>query len=145
MTSKHAESETITSRRVHPVDRLVGQRVRMLRLNRGMSQTALANQLGLTFQQVQKYERGTNRISASKLVEIAKALDVDVAGLFQDAIEPGATAAAAAAGFDDAPPTQVDVSIVRLLSQIRNTSLKRRVLALLTAVVENGESSEARQ
>lgn len=131
------------SRRVHPVDRLVGQRVRMLRLNRGMSQTALANQLGLTFQQVQKYERGTNRISASKLVEIAKALDVDVAGLFQDAIDP--SAAVANGGFEDSPPTQVDVSIVRLLSQIRDSGLKRRVLALLTAVVETGESAPARQ
>jgi transcriptional regulator with XRE-family HTH domain len=115
----------------------------MLRLNRGMSQTALANQLGLTFQQVQKYERGTNRISASKLVEIAKALDVDVAGLFQDAIDPNAVSANG--GFEDSPPTQVDVSIVRLLSQIRDSGLKRRVLALLTAVVETGESAQARQ
>jgi transcriptional regulator with XRE-family HTH domain len=60
----------------HPVDVIVGARVRAVRMARGISQTALADQLGITFQQIQKYERGANRVSASKLVEIATSLQV---------------------------------------------------------------------
>ena len=55
----------------HPVDVAVGARIRTIRKSRGLSQGALGAALGLTFQQVQKYERGANRVSASKLVEIA--------------------------------------------------------------------------
>ena len=60
----------------NPIDIMVGARVRAARITKGVSQTALADALGLTFQQVQKYERGANRISASKLVEIARSLEV---------------------------------------------------------------------
>ena len=63
----------------NPVDLHVGARVRMRRRLRGVSQEKLADCLGLTFQQVQKYERGANRISASKLYEIAAALQTPVA------------------------------------------------------------------
>lgn len=62
----------------HKVDIEVGKKIRVQRTMRKMSQTELGNRIGVTFQQVQKYERGSNRVSASKLVEIAQALDVDV-------------------------------------------------------------------
>jgi len=68
----------------HPVDIHVGQRVRMRRNQLGMSQTGLGEELGITFQQVQKYERGTNRISTSKLYEIATTLDVPITYFFED-------------------------------------------------------------
>src|SRR5262249_25765416 len=68
-----------------PVDRHVGSRVRMRRLMLGMSQTELADALGLTFQQVQKYEKGTNRIGASRLLHIAHILQVPLAFLFEGA------------------------------------------------------------
>jgi transcriptional regulator with XRE-family HTH domain len=64
-----------------PIDVAVGARIRAWRLHRNLSQTSLANALGLTFQQVQKYERGDNRVSASMLVRTAAALDVTVAFL----------------------------------------------------------------
>lgn len=67
---------------IHPVDRHVGARVRARRELMGLSQSRLAEALGLTFQQVQKYERGANRISASKLWDIAHTLKVDVAYFF---------------------------------------------------------------
>lgn len=67
----------------HAVDVHVGQRIRMIRKDRGMSQSELADALGITFQQVQKYERGFNRISASKMFEAAKALDVPPAWFFE--------------------------------------------------------------
>lgn len=75
---------------IHPVDLHVGRRVRDLRKTLGVSQGRLADALGLTFQQVQKYERGTNRISASKLWDIARALKVDVAYFFHGLPDPEA-------------------------------------------------------
>lgn len=67
----------------HPIDVHVGARVRMRRKLLGFSQEKLADQLGLTFQQVQKYERGANRVSASKLYEIGQALDAPVSYFFE--------------------------------------------------------------
>ncbi|MBI1682253.1 helix-turn-helix domain-containing protein [Caulobacter hibisci] len=66
----------------HPVDRHVGALIRAHRRAAGVSQEDLAKAIGLTFQQVQKYETGENRISASKLVEVARTLDVPIAALF---------------------------------------------------------------
>ena len=71
------------------VDIIVGQNIRNLRSNKKLSQSALAEEIGVTFQQVQKYEKGTNRVSASKLVAIAMALDVGVETLFSGV--PGAS------------------------------------------------------
>lgn len=79
----------------HPVDIAVGARIRLTRKARAMSQQALAEGVGLTFQQIQKYERGANRVSASKLAEIAALLQVPVAELF-------GSDAAAASGLTDA-------------------------------------------
>jgi transcriptional regulator with XRE-family HTH domain len=67
----------------HPVDEHVGARLRQLRKAVGMSQQVLGERLGLTFQQVQKYERGTNRVSASKLHEAALILGVSIADFFE--------------------------------------------------------------
>jgi transcriptional regulator with XRE-family HTH domain len=67
--------------RPDPIDVDVGARIRARRVFLGMSQTKLANALGLTFQQVQKYERGDNRVSASTLVRVGRALDISVATL----------------------------------------------------------------
>jgi transcriptional regulator with XRE-family HTH domain len=66
-----------------PLDVLVGARIRMCRLDRGMSQTVLAARIGVTFQQLQKFERGTNRVGAGRLSLIAAALDVSVGELFE--------------------------------------------------------------
>ena len=66
------------------VDRLVGLRITALRKARGMSQTALGNAVGVTFQQVQKYEKGQNRVGAGRLREIARLLEVPVSAFFED-------------------------------------------------------------
>lgn len=68
----------------HPIDIQVGHNVRMRRNQIGMSQETLGEKVGITFQQVQKYEKGTNRISASRLVEISRALGVKPAALLPD-------------------------------------------------------------
>jgi transcriptional regulator with XRE-family HTH domain len=92
----------------NPTDKYVGNRVRMRRLMLGMSQGALANQLGLTFQQAQKYEKGTNRISASRLQEMSYILQVPVPFFFE-----GAPQIASRVGKDAAapwPPTSLTFS-----------------------------------
>ena len=66
----------------NPVDKYVGSRVRMRRIMLGMSQEKLGEALGLTFQQVQKYEKGTNRVGASRLQQISEILQVPVSFLF---------------------------------------------------------------
>ena len=82
-------SPAVTKKVPEPVDRHVGSRVRMRRLMLGMSQTSLADKLGLTFQQVQKYEKGKNRMGSSRLQQIANILQVPVTFFFEDA--PGQT------------------------------------------------------
>ena len=72
-----------------PIDRYVGSRLRARRLGLGMSQTKLGQAIGVTFQQVQKYENGANRVGASNLYKMAKALGVDV-GFFYDGMPKGA-------------------------------------------------------
>lgn len=72
----------MTPKKPDPVDVEVGQRIRIQRLQSGLSQTSLAEQLGVTFQQVQKYEKGVNRVGAGRLTKIAKVLGVPVSTFF---------------------------------------------------------------
>ncbi|MCH8835368.1 MAG: helix-turn-helix transcriptional regulator [Proteobacteria bacterium] len=72
-----------------PIDRYVGSRLRVRRLGLGMSQSKLGQAIGVTFQQVQKYENGANRVGASNLYKMAKALGIDV-GFFYDGMPQGA-------------------------------------------------------
>src|SRR5436190_23122696 len=72
----------------HPVDIMVGKRVRLRRLQLSLSQTELAKKLGLTFQQIQKYEKGTNRVSCSRLSEISDVLDSPITFFFPNTARP---------------------------------------------------------
>lgn len=72
----------------HPTDVHVGSRIRLRRTLLGMSQQKLADAIGLTFQQVQKYERGTNRVGASRMLQIAQALDVPVSYFYEEMSQP---------------------------------------------------------
>ena len=83
----------------NPIDKHVGSRVRMRRMMLGMSQEKLGDALGLTFQQVQKYEKGTNRIGASRLQQISLILQVPVAFFFEGC----AAASGQAYGLSEAP------------------------------------------
>ena len=79
-------------RKSGPLDAMVGAKIRMFRINRGMSQTALAEQVGVSFQQVQKYEKGANRVGASRLSQIASVLGITVGELFESSQEKIAAA-----------------------------------------------------
>src|SRR6267143_668711 len=84
-TSGVQEKVMVAKKAPNPIDRHVGSRVRMRRMMLSMSQEKLGDALGLTFQQVQKYEKGTNRIGASRLQQISQILQVPVAFFFEGA------------------------------------------------------------
>jgi transcriptional regulator with XRE-family HTH domain len=84
MMARKAQRPTHGTKRPRPVDTAVGQKIRIYRLQARLSQTDLANGLGVTFQQVQKYEKGTNRVAPSRLSDIANMLHIPVAVLFPD-------------------------------------------------------------
>ena len=89
----------------HPVDAYVGKRIRHRRWLIGMTQQQLAEKVGIKFQQIQKYETGANRVSASRLWDIAEALDVPVAFFFDGLAEP-------TPGEEDAPLTSIPADIL---------------------------------
>jgi transcriptional regulator with XRE-family HTH domain len=129
----------------NPTDKYVGSRVRMRRLMLHMSQERLAGQLGLTFQQVQKYEKGTNRISASRLQEISHILEVPVPFFFEGA--PQSFGGARKSGDGPSLAYITDFlgnadghALVRAFIKIKNTSLRRSVVRLVEAIVASGES-----
>jgi len=121
----------------------VGGRVRLRRMVIGMSQDALGKALGLTFQQVQKYEKGANRIGAGRLKQLSNILDVPVQFFFDD-YESGVSSAAPA-GFaedgDDDPFMDLlhspeGVQLCRYYSQIDDPKVRKRVLELVRSISE---------
>ncbi|MEM7239969.1 MAG: helix-turn-helix transcriptional regulator [Pseudomonadota bacterium] len=106
----------------HPVDEHVGQRVRQRRWMVGMTQQQLGNKVGIKFQQIQKYETGTNRISASRLWDIADALDVPVSFFFEG-IEGGNQSSGNARG--DMMTDKEALELVRAYYSIPETQRRR--------------------
>ena len=101
----------------HPVDRHVGRRVCEKRISLGYNQSDLGRALGLTFQQIQKYEKGANRISASKLWDIARFFKVDIDYFFEGLADaqPGMAEGDAPAFQHDFPATRHTIEIARLV------------------------------
>jgi transcriptional regulator with XRE-family HTH domain len=126
----------------NPIDKHVGSRVRMRRMMLGMSQEKLGNSLGLTFQQVQKYEKGTNRIGASRLQQISHILQVPVSFFFEGA--PTVAGGACAEGLNE-PPSPAYVSdflassdglaLTRAFMRITDLKLRRRIVDLVEQIV----------
>lgn len=125
----------------HPVDRHVGRRVCEKRISLGYNQSDLGRALGLTFQQIQKYEKGANRISASKLWDIARFFKVDVGYFFQGLGAQAGMAEGEAAPFDhDFPSTRYTIEISRLAPQL---SSRQQKLALDMIREMTGKPDEA--
>jgi transcriptional regulator with XRE-family HTH domain len=132
----------------NPVDKYVGSRVRMRRIMLGMSQEKLGDALGLTFQQVQKYEKGTNRVGASRIKQISEILQVPVSFLF----EGGPTGITNAEGSaDDASPSYISdflatsegLALTRAFTSIADTKLRRSIVDLVEQIAVR-EVSEKR-
>ncbi len=128
----------------HPVDSHVGQKVKARRLMLGMSQDELAQAIGLTFQQVQKYERGTNRISVSRLTEIGAALKVPL-DYFLDGtprLLPGRKLAIKGSGKSAVvdPLQDRDVrDLVKSYMSIKKPALKKQLLKMAKAISKGGQ------
>ena len=122
-----------------PIDAHVGLRLRLARLQRRLSQEKLGASVGITFQQVQKYERGTNRIGAGRLYQFAEILGVDVSYFFEDL-----TASPPTAPSDEVMhPSAADMAILRKLAGVRNEKLKQRLYGVIDALVNQESSAEA--
>jgi transcriptional regulator with XRE-family HTH domain len=132
----------------NPVDKYVGSRVRMRRIMLGMSQEKLGEALGLTFQQIQKYEKGTNRVGASRIQQIAEVLQVPVSFLF----EGGPTSRPAGEGFaEEVSPAYVSdflatsegLALTRAFTRISESKLRRSIVDLVEQIAAR-EAAEKR-
>ena len=126
----------------HPVDEYVGMKLRWLRSKRKMSQERLGDQLGVTFQQVQKYEKGSNRVSASRLFEIARILEVDVAYFF-DGFSQSANGTPDVSTDANPPPVPVDflrthegIKLITAFTSIENPKLRKSVVDHVEALAK---------
>jgi transcriptional regulator with XRE-family HTH domain len=131
----------IAKKAPNPTDKHVGSRVRMRRMMLGMSQEKLGDALGLTFQQVQKYEKGTNRIGASRLQQIAQILQVPVAFFFEGA--PAAQTIGRHEGLSEAPSpayvsdflaTSDGLALTKAFMRISDSKLRRRIVDLVEQI-----------
>lgn len=113
----------------HPVDIHVGDKLRLMRTLRGFSQTELATRVGLTFQQVQKYESGANRISASRLWEISEALDTPI-GFFFDGLRPG-SGPLPMPGLAEAASGRGNLQLIRYFEAVTDMSVREGVFELV--------------
>ena len=123
----------------NPIDQHVGRRVRMRRLMLAMSQEKLGDALGLTFQQVQKYEKGATRISASRLQQMSDILQVPVEFFFEGA--PNASAPHGSnkselwmAQIDDFVSDPDGLRLIRAFMRIDNVALRRRIVMLMQEI-----------
>jgi len=133
--------------RPSPIDVHVGSRIRLRRTLLGMSQERLGEALGLTFQQVQKYERGVNRVGASRLFDLSRVLDVPISFFFDDMPESlastyGGHVSRRTAGFSDAQDGFTDdalnrretLELVRAYYRINDPAVRKRVFDLLKSM-----------
>jgi len=120
-----------------PIDLAVGARLRILRRAHGLSQTELAGRVDLTFQQIQKYERGANRISASKLWRMAKVLDVPVSRFFGDTEQDTSEEDLGYLAHADAP------KLLLAWSRIPTVEQRRAVLKLMESFDVDPAAEEA--
>jgi len=131
----------IAKKAPNPIDKHVGSRVRMRRMMLNMSQEKLGDALGLTFQQVQKYEKGTNRIGASRLQQISQILQVPVSFFFDGA--PHVPGAPRSDGVAEAPSpayvsdflaTSDGLALTKAFMRISDTKLRRRIVELVEQI-----------
>jgi transcriptional regulator with XRE-family HTH domain len=152
--AERAEKES----RQSPIDVHVGARIRLRRTLMGMSQERLGEALGLTFQQVQKYERGVNRVGASRLFDLSRVLDVPISFFFDDMPEPlatsyggqpGSVGSRRAMGFNEAQESLGDdtmsrretLELVRAYYKITDVSVRKRVFDLIKSLVPDASAA----
>jgi transcriptional regulator with XRE-family HTH domain len=128
----------------NPIDRHVGLRIRMRRKELGLSQQRLGDAVGLTFQQIQKYERAANRVSASKLWELSRALAAPVGYFFEGLAEGDVAATLPGEHLQDFLMTPDGLELAVIFPRITQPRLRRKVVELVQALaLETGAMVEA--
>ena len=122
--------------RTRPIDQHVGERIRLLRTERGLTQEQLAAALDVSYQQVQKYETGANRISAGRIFEIARKLGVEV-GYFFDGLAPR-EGAGAPPPLEHGGRQRSAIELVRKFAQIEHPEVRAAIAGLVKTLVERG-------
>lgn len=147
--SEHVAEER-NARRPNPMDAHVGARVRMRRMLLGLSQEKLGELLGLTFQQVQKYEKGVNRIGASRLFDLSHVLGVPIQFFYDDAPAAMVDSAIAAGGFAerggepyvaDMMSSRDGIELTKAFSRISDPRVRRAVLELVRSLAGDNDST----
>jgi len=125
-----------TKKKPDPIDVYVGSRIRLRRNFLGMSQEKLGEQLGITFQQIQKYEKGTNRVGASRLQAISEILEVPVSFFFEEA--PGSSVVEGLAeneiNYIDFCSSTEGVQLMRAFTHIKDPKVRRKIIDLAKAL-----------
>jgi transcriptional regulator with XRE-family HTH domain len=128
----------------HPADIHVGKRLRLRRTILGLSQEAIGNAIGVTFQQVQKYERGVNRMGSSRLYEFSKILSVPVSYFFEEMDKSGSSVSAASNVAEDAPAFEHErmssretLEMMRAYYRITDPLVRKRIFELIKSVAED--------
>jgi transcriptional regulator with XRE-family HTH domain len=136
------QSAKLSAKRPNPTDIYVGSRVRMRRKMLGLSQEKLGEKLGITFQQIQKYEKGTNRVGASRLQAMADAMEVPVSYFFPDAVDgaQGGLQEEGAAFMMDFMSTSEGLDLSRAFTRIQSVKVRRKVVELVRAIAEGNSA-----
>ena len=125
----------------NPTDKHVGARVRARRLALGMSQTKLADAIGLTFQQVQKYEKGANRMGSSRLTQIANILQVSESYFFEGGPRvsslPKGKSAPPTAYVSEVVSSSDGLGLIKNFMQIKDAKLRRRIVNLVERIADS--------
>ena len=154
MAKAHKEAKTRDSGKAgeegpHPVDVHVGARVKLRRMILGLSQETIGRKLGLTFQQIQKYEKGVNRIGASRIFELAQLLDVPIQYFYEDygdAPIGGALGLAepdSGEAFMQLVNSPEGVELCRHFAEIKDPKVKKRVLDLVKTIAETESAKDS--
>ena len=135
----------VNKKKPNPIDIHVGSRIRLRRTMLGMSQEKLGESLGITFQQIQKYEKGTNRVGASRLQNISSILNVPVSFFFEDAPgdpstgQPGASESSSSNYVVDFLSSSEGLQLNRAFVKIEDPKVRRKIVDLVKALAADSE------
>jgi transcriptional regulator with XRE-family HTH domain len=127
------------AKRVEAVDKLVGKNIRIFRIAKGISQTTLGNAVGVTFQQIQKYENGANRVGSSRLAKIAEVLKVPI-GRFFDNTAKGSDGPVAGSVVTDLLISPYAVQMLKVFANLPSDKLRRELVILTKTISENSKN-----
>ncbi|UXM95765.1 helix-turn-helix domain-containing protein [Bartonella sp. HY329] len=137
---------TVKKKQPDPIDVYVGSRIRLRRNSIGLSQEKLGEQLGITFQQVQKYEKGTNRVGASRLQAIAETLEVPVSFFFEDVSNNELDE-----GFAETEANPLEIvssgeglQLIRAFTNIKDPQVRRKIIDLAKALSQDDQVEESK-